>query len=111
MKETVYNKLVRDLIPQVVEADGQVAVVRELKSEEFRVELVRKLHEEVAEFSLKPSVDELADIQEVVLALAEMLGADASQLEAVRQRKKELRGGFGKRLFLEVTRVPGAPHV
>ena len=104
MAQTDFHKLIRDFIPQIIDGDGQVAVVRQLNDGEFRTELVRKLHEEVNEFSSAPSIEELADIQEVVLALAGVLGKSAAQLEEARQKKRALRGGFERRLFLEVVR-------
>lgn len=94
------NKLVRDLIPKIIERDGKVAVTRILNDKEYFQELLKKLHEELAEFEAENSLEELADIQEVVNALAEVLGGKG-QLEQVRSKKAEERGGFKDRIFLE----------
>lgn len=71
-----------------------------LNETEYRTELVRKLHEEVAEFTEAESLEELADIQEVVLALADLL-ASRGALETERAAKAEKRGAFAERFCLE----------
>ncbi len=96
-----YDKLVRDGIPAIIAADGKKYSTRVLGEEEYVVELRRKLQEEVAEFLDEPSVGELADILELVGALSETLGASLPEVEAARMEKREARGGFAKRIFLE----------
>jgi predicted house-cleaning noncanonical NTP pyrophosphatase (MazG superfamily) len=101
-------KLVRDKIPEIIRAAGQVAVVHTADPTEFQVLLRQKLTEEVDEFLISQEPEELADILEVLYALAASLGLDAAELEALRQAKAELRGGFAKRVVWHGPR-PAAP--
>ena len=95
------GKLVRDLVPELIKAGGGAAQVRVLDDEEFDFELMRKLREEVAEFEAARSVEELVDVLEVVYAIAGRLGCSVDALEESRRGKARIRGGFGRRLFLE----------
>jgi predicted house-cleaning noncanonical NTP pyrophosphatase (MazG superfamily) len=97
---TEYNKLVRDKIPDIIRAGGEVPNIRILESAEYFVHLDRKLDEEVAEFHAERNLEELADILEVVYALAEGIASDKEALEQVYARKHEARGGFRERIFL-----------
>lgn len=99
MKKT-YNKLVRDKIPEIIRADGLEPSMRILDDDEYLAELVKKLREELAEFESDQSLEELADIAEVVLALADVLGGRA-ELEKTRKEKSAKRGGFKKKIYLE----------
>ncbi|MGF7229161.1 MAG: phosphoribosyl-ATP pyrophosphohydrolase [Candidatus Saccharibacteria bacterium] len=101
--KTQHNKLVRDNIPAVVARAGGTAHIRILNDDEYKHELVRKLDEEVAEFKADLSLEELADIQEVINALAIVIGESAGALEQSRARKAEKRGAFRDKLFLEYT--------
>jgi predicted house-cleaning noncanonical NTP pyrophosphatase (MazG superfamily) len=91
-------KLVRDKIPEIMRAAGQRAVVHTADPVEFQVLLRQKLTEEVDEFLMSQDPEELADILEVLYALADCLGLDAAGLEALREAKAELRGGFAERV-------------
>ena len=95
-----YNKLVRDKIPNIIEEGGEIAHVRVLDVEEYRSALLRKLDEEVSEYHESLKLEELADILEVVLALAEAGGASREELVIEYQKKHEARGGFEKKIFL-----------
>ena len=97
---TVYNKLVRDRIPELIRAQGETPRIRILEQEEYTAHLEAKLDEEVAEFHRDRNLEELADILEVVYALAEGLGHNRQDLEAVYDRKHKARGGFRDRIFL-----------
>ena len=97
MKE--YHKLVRDRIPDMIRQDGETPHIRVLEDEEYRHHLEMKLDEEVKEFHTDKSVEELADILEVVYALADMTGS-REELLAAYQQKHDARGGFEKRIFL-----------
>jgi|SRR3989344_1333981 len=101
MKKT-YNKLVRDKIPEIILASGETPKTRVLEDKEYAEELIKKLREELAEFEADRSIEELADIQEVILAIADVLGS-REELERVRTDKAKKRGGFKKRIFLETT--------
>lgn len=100
----VYNKLVRDLIPQVIQANGKECRTRILDEEEYKKELIAKLKEESEEYfsaqSPKESLEELADMLEIIRALATVHGATWEQLEALREKKAEARGGFKERVYL-----------
>ena len=95
-----FNKLVRDKIPEVIAADGKKAVTRILTDEEFKIYLEKKLDEEVAEFHESKSIEELADILEVVYALGDACGK-INELLAVWNEKVVERGGFTKKILLE----------
>ena len=96
----VYNKLVRDRIPEIIAARGKTAHTRILGGEEYARMLEAKLDEEVGEYHRDKTAEELADILEVVLALAENQGVTRAELAEICRRKREARGGFEKRIFL-----------
>ena len=95
-----YNKLVRDKIPAIIEAQGQKAKTRILDDEAYKRALETKLDEEVTEFHKEKNLEELADILEVVYALAENLGHSKAELLEVYEKKHQERGGFRDRIFL-----------
>jgi predicted house-cleaning noncanonical NTP pyrophosphatase (MazG superfamily) len=96
----IYNKLIRDKIPEMIEQNGGNAVIRQLSQEEFVRFLEMKLDEEAGEYHQDKTVEELADILEVVYALAAVQGCTKEELLAVYNEKHEKRGGFEKRLLL-----------
>lgn len=98
--KTTFHKLVRDKIPQIIESQGEKANIRILDDGEYAECLERKLDEEVGEYHAERNVEELADILEVVYALAENLGCSREQLMEVYQNKHIQRGGFHDRFFL-----------
>ncbi|MFH0779724.1 MAG: nucleoside triphosphate pyrophosphohydrolase [Parcubacteria group bacterium] len=98
-----YNKLVRDNIPQIIESKGEKAITRIAGEKEYEEALANKLHEEVSEFLSKPSVEEAADVLEVLRAICELKGVDLAALEETRRKKAEERGGFQKRIILDRT--------
>ena len=95
-----FNKLVRDRIPAIIEAGGERPVTRILNDEEYLRCLEQKLDEETAEYHEGKNLEELADILEVVYALAEGLGHSREELLSVCEKKHEARGGFADRVFL-----------
>ena len=97
----IYNKLVRDKIPEIIAKAGHESKVRILHDDEYFTSLCKKLQEEVDEFQESQSLEELADILEVLYALTAAQGKTPEDLEALRADKCEKRGGFEKRLFLE----------
>lgn len=96
-----YKKLVRDNIPEIIRKNGKDPVTRILDEEEYLKELVKKLKEEVAEFEADLSVEELADIKEVLIAIRGALGIRTGELEDVRRKKADTNGRFKKRIYLE----------
>lgn len=101
MGKKVYNKLVRDKIPEIIRADGKRLKSRVLNDVEHLEALLKKLEEEVAELADARNAEELADVHEVLIALAEALRIPPEELEKVRRNKTAKRGGFQRRIFLE----------
>lgn len=95
------GKLVRDKIPQIIIADGRTPIVRTLSDEEYLSELDRKLNEEVAEYQADKSLEEMADVLEVLLAICEARGHSVDELIEVRDKKREKRGGFRDKVYWE----------
>lgn len=96
----LFNKLVRDKIPQMIEAQGEKPAVRVLDGAEYRNCLQEKLGEEVGEYLASGELDELADIMEVVYALCRADGHTVDELQALYREKHRARGGFDERIFL-----------
>lgn len=94
-----YNKLIRDKIPEIIFNQGKKAKVTIANEIEYSAHLKKKLQEEVEEYLETPCVEELADIQEVILSIAEANGWD-TLLEEQRLAKNINRGGFSKRYIL-----------
>lgn len=99
--EKVYQKLVRDHIPEIIRQDGGTPVCRTLGEDELLSALRQKLSEEVQEYLLSGETEELADILEVVMALARTQGAPWEEVERILKEKRAARGGFEQGVFLE----------
>lgn len=99
--ETTYNKLIRDNIPAIIKANGQVSVVRVLDDDEYLNALNQKLREEVEEYIENNCIDELCDILEVVFAIAKTNGWSDIDILTCREHKNAKNGAFEKKLFLE----------
>lgn len=97
----IFNKLVRDKIPEIIEQDGKTCKTRILTDDEYLQALNAKLQEEVNEYLECGSVEELADIEEVLRAILARRGIEYKSLEAVRKVKAYHRGAFKKKIFLE----------
>lgn len=93
------GKLVRDKIPQMITAAGKKPITRILEQEEYLEELDRKLNEEVAEYQEDKSLEEMADVLEVLFAICEARGHSVEELMTAREEKRESRGGFEQRMF------------
>ena len=96
----VYNKLVRDKIPEMIASNGGKADTRILSDEEYGAFLEAKLDEEVGEYHRDKNAEELADILEVVYALAASIGCSREELLEIYQKKHDARGGFEKKILL-----------
>lgn len=96
----VYDKLVRDKIPQIIEASGKKAVTRTATEEEHLKRLRAKLIEEVEEYLASGEHEELADIIEVVTALARCSGSSLEGVIELAAAKRAERGGFEERVVL-----------
>ena len=97
----IYNKLVRDNIPQIIEKSGKTCKTRVLGDEDYVEQLNAKLREEFDEYMQSGEVVELADLVEVALALANAKGVAQERFEAMRQEKATKNGAFAQKLFLE----------
>ncbi|KFM16662.1 phosphoribosyl-ATP pyrophosphohydrolase protein [Marine Group I thaumarchaeote SCGC RSA3] len=95
-----YNKAIRDKIPEIIEKDGHKCDVRTLSDDEFLLKLEEKLLEELQEYQESKSIEELADILEVIYRISELKGSSKQNLEEIRVKKAENRGKFEKNLFL-----------
>ncbi|MEK7447351.1 MAG: nucleoside triphosphate pyrophosphohydrolase [Patescibacteria group bacterium] len=108
--EEVYNKLVRDRIPEIIERDGKVSETRILSKEELIPLLGEKLDEEVRELlevlgtDREETIKEMSDVLEVLRSLAEEQSMEMSEIEEVMEERAEKRGRFKQGIFLEKTR-------
>ena len=100
MATKTYNKLVRDLIPDIIERSAGKCRTRTLSDEEYLKMLDLKLDEELAEYHQDQNIEELADLLELILAATAARGYTPAELEAVRAEKAKKRGGFEKKIFL-----------
>ena len=96
----VYDKLVRDRIPDILEAEGKRCEVRSLGLEERRIRLMSMLVEECEEFSAGGDIEELADLVEVVRALISASGMSWESFEKIRLAKRRECGGFDDGILL-----------
>jgi predicted house-cleaning noncanonical NTP pyrophosphatase (MazG superfamily) len=100
----IYNKLVRDRIPEIIESTGKIFTTRILNSHEYITELKKKSYEELEEYirtdNHEDGIEELADLLELIYALAETHGASIEKVEEVRKLKADKRGGFKEKIFL-----------
>ncbi|MEG2139091.1 MAG: nucleoside triphosphate pyrophosphohydrolase, partial [Oscillospiraceae bacterium] len=100
MSVKTYHKLVRDRIPEIIEASGKTCVTEILSDEAYLKMLDKKLDEELAEYRKDQNVEELADLLEVIRACAVARGYSVEELEQVRTDKAAKRGGFEKKILL-----------
>ena len=104
MPAVPYRKLVRDRIPAIIEADGRRPVTRVLDQASYRRALLDKLAEEAGEAARANAADlpeELADLLEVLRALTAAAGMSWEELVALADDKRNRRGGFAGKIFLE----------
>jgi predicted house-cleaning noncanonical NTP pyrophosphatase (MazG superfamily) len=100
----IYNKLVRDRIPEVIAADGKKFSTRVLNNDEYIKELKKKSFEELEEYvntdNNEDAIEELADLLEIIHSLSEYHGESIEKVEEVRKNKVKKRGGFKEKIFL-----------
>ena len=101
MKRITYHKLVRDKIPEIIEQNGGTCSYSILTDEDYLKMLDEKLNEELAEYQEDKSMEELADLLEVMTAVAIARGSSIEEVEEIRKHKAEKRGGFEKKILLE----------
>lgn len=97
----IYNKLVRDKIPEIIEASGKSCSNEVLSDDEYLKMLDAKLDEELAEYHKDQNIEELADLIEVIYATTKARGYSLEDLEKVRAEKASKRGGFEKKILLK----------
>ena len=103
-KEIVYNKLVRDRIPEIIKKTGSKCKCHIITDDnEYLEKLHEKLQEEIEEFKAKPSTEEFADVLEVMEAISKFYGFHIDAIKDAKKDKKAKRGGFDKRIVLETT--------
>lgn len=96
-----YHKLVRDRIPEIIEKQGKTCVTEVLSQEAYIQMVDEKLNEELAEYQESKSLEELADLLEVMEAAVKARGYTWEKLLAVRDEKRAKRGGFEHRILLK----------
>lgn len=103
-----YNKLIRNKIPQIIKSNGKIPTTRILPKDEYIKELCKKTQEELTEYieaKTKPDkLEELSDLLELINPLFKHEGTTIEEINNIRKKKAEERGGFSDRVFLiEVT--------
>ncbi|GCE48668.1 putative house-cleaning noncanonical NTP pyrophosphatase (MazG superfamily) [Thermosporothrix hazakensis] len=105
-----YNKLVRDRIPEMIEANGATCQVTAMDEAEYQQTLHTKLVEEALEVAAAKQrgelIKELADLQEVVSALQALYQIDPAEVQAVQEQRRNERGAFERRLRLISVQIP-----
>ena len=103
MSVKIYNKLIRDKIPQIIEQSGKQAIIEEVSGKDYLELLNAKLGEELQEYLDSQDIEELADLVEVVYAILDDKNISLQEFELIRKIKVQERGAFkGKLLLKEV---------
>ena len=97
----IYNKLVRDNIPDIIKSDNKTFLTKVLDDEEYLFSLNTKLQEEMKEYLESGKVEELADLEEVLRAILDVKKVSYEDFEKIRLEKVSKRGTFKKKIFLE----------
>lgn len=103
--DRIYNKLVRDNIPDIIIGNGEKPITRILSDKEYKEELEKKLYEEYQEVlnttNTKDRIEELADMLEIIMALTKLEDKSLGDVVEVAKAKRLKRGGFDKKIYLE----------
>lgn len=103
--EKVYNKLVRDKIPEIIKKNNGEPVIRILDDNEYKQELEKKLYEEYHEVlktkTTEERIEELADMLEIISSLAKLENKSLEDVINIGKKKEQKRGGFEEKIFLE----------
>lgn len=97
----IYNKLVRDKIPEIIASDGKRSTIRIMDNDEYLSSLNSKLSEELKEYLESGDIEELADLEEVIRAILDLKCVSYDAFEKIRNAKVEKRGAFKKKIILE----------
>ena len=95
------GKSIRDKIPEIIEQSGKKCIVEVMDNDTYIEYLDQKLNEELAEYQQDKSIEELADLLEVIYAVVAARGYSVEELERLRLEKAEKRGAFEKKLLLK----------
>ena len=101
MGKIIYDKLVRDKIPEIIEASGKTCEIKILSDGEYLKMLDQKLDEELSEYHQEQNIEELADLLETLLSAAKARGYSLEELYQVCDEKRKARGGFDKKILLK----------
>ena len=96
----VYNKAIRDKIPEIIVESGYEPTIEQLSDEDFLKELEKKLEEEISEYKESRKVEELCDLIEIAYRIAELKGVSNTSFNEIREDKNKERGKFEKNLYL-----------
>lgn len=96
----IYNKLVRDNIINIIESAGKTCSYRIMDDKEYLDSLNKKLIEEMNEYQEEYSIEELADLQEVILAILNAKGISLEEFNKIRQAKADKNGYYNKKIML-----------
>ena len=104
----IYNKLIRDLIPEIIEKNGAIPKIRILNQKEYKLELLKKLIEESKEVlearnNKKDLIKEIGDVMEVLESIEKIYKLNKKDILKIKKERIKKRGGFEKRIFLEKT--------
>lgn len=95
-----YEKAVRDKIPKIIENSGKKCVVQKLTDEDYLPELEKKLSEELDEYYSSRSIEELADVVEIIYRILELRNVSKNDFDYIRLEKLKTRGGFDRNYYL-----------
>lgn len=102
--EQIYNKLVRDKIPEIIKNNGEEPIIEILNDIEYKKELEKKLYEEyleVIESDKESRLEELADMLEIIKALAALENKELQDIIEIADKKNEKRGSFNNKIYLK----------
>ena len=97
----IYNKLIRDNLIEKMENKGLKVEYHILEEDEYDKELDKKLKEEVNEYIEDYSIEEMADVMEVIYTIMEHRNIKMEDVEKARIEKRYKNGAFNKKIFLE----------
>lgn len=100
-EEILYNKLIRDKIPEIIENSGKEYEIHRAEEQEYIEKLLLKAEEELSEFREDPSIAEMADLFEVLDTVIDYYDFDKKEIKDYQEQKRKERGGFKKQLILD----------
>jgi|ETNmetMinimDraft_1059919.scaffolds.fasta_scaffold430364_2 predicted house-cleaning noncanonical NTP pyrophosphatase (MazG superfamily) len=96
----MYNKAIRDKIPEIIKNSGNSCNVKTLNDDDFLIELEKKLKEELEEYFENKTIEELGDIVDVINRIVILKGVSSEDFKKIRSKKISTNGGFDKNFFL-----------